>query len=205
MEKHKEPRHFPHVTLRHQRFPHIYQADSASIAKLASRTSPHSEHRRNSSASEPVETHIETASRWLFMSIKWAKSLPYFSELYYPDQLELLRQNWSKLFLFNLMCFEMVPKATRSEDDVSSALKDVFVRWSEANLKPEIPGKIEHSLEKIRRLHMDETETLLVKSLLLFNPGNNKHRRQISAPLTCIILDYASVKQKIEAPRWQIY
>lgn len=70
------------------------------------------------------------------------------------------------------MYFEMVPKTTAdSDNDVSSALKDVFVRWSEANFKPEIPGKIEHSLEKLRRLRMDETETLLVRSLLLFNPG----------------------------------
>ncbi len=176
MESHKEIHYFPHVALRHPRFQHIYQADPTGIAKLASRASPRSERRRNSSASEPAETHIETASRWLFMSIKWAKSLPYFAELYYPDQLELLRQNWSKLFLFNLMYFEMVPKAADSEDDVSGALRNVFVRWSEANLRPEIPGKVEHSLEKIRRLHMDETETLLVKSLLLFNPGNTSFR-----------------------------
>ena len=172
MENQKDSRFIPHFALRHPHFSQINQADSSGLAKLASRTSPRSERRRNSSAGEPAETHIETASRWLFMSIKWAKSLPYFAELYYPDQLELLRQNWSKLFLFNLMYFEMIPKAKDSEDDVSGALRDVFVRWSEANLRPEIPGKIEHSLEKIRRLHMDETETLLVKSLLLFNPGN---------------------------------
>lgn len=171
MEKHKESHFFPHIALRHQRLPHIYQADPTGIAKFACRTSPRSEHRRNSSSNAPAETHIETASRWLFMSIKWAKNLPYFAELYYPDQLELLRQNWSKLFLFNLMCFEMVPKASDSENDVSGALRDVFVRWSEENLRAELPGKIDHSLEKIRRLQMDETETLLVKSLLLFNPG----------------------------------
>lgn len=176
MEKHKESHFFPHIALRHQRLPHIYQADPTGIAKFACRTSPRSEHRRNSSSNAPAETHIETASRWLFMSIKWAKNLPYFAELYYPDQLELLRQNWSKLFLFNLMCFEMVPKASDSNDvsgenDVSGALRDVFVRWSEENLRAELPGKIDHSLEKIRRLQMDETETLLVKSLLLFNPG----------------------------------
>ncbi|XP_028396512.1 photoreceptor-specific nuclear receptor-like [Dendronephthya gigantea] len=172
MEKNKvkDMGHFSHIALRHQRFPHICQADPAAIAKLASLTPSRSERRRNLSTNEPAETHIETASRWLFMSIKWAKSLPYFAELYYPDQLELLRQNWSRLFLFNLMYFEMVPKASAAEDDVSGALRDVFVRWSEANQKPEIPGKIEYSLEKIRRLHMDETETLLVKSLLLFNP-----------------------------------
>lgn len=159
-----------HFFLHHTRTPFSDQRDSSSFAKLAAHNLLCSERPRNSSKTcETGETQVETASRWLFMSVKWAKGLPYFSELYYPDQLELLRRNWSKLFLFNLMCFEMLPGNSRH--DVSSMLKDVFLRWSQANNRPEIPGKIEHGLEKLRRLRLDETETLLVKSLLLFNPG----------------------------------
>ena len=127
--------------------------------------------RRDASGSVSPEHFIETSSRWLVMSIKWAKSLPYFAELYYPDQLELLRQNWSKLFLFNLMYFEMIPCMDKA--NASKVYKELFARWSQNNLRPDIPGKFEHSLEKIRRLEMDETETLLIKSLLLFNPGNS--------------------------------
>ena len=120
---------------------------------------------------KPTENHIEIASRWLFMSIKWAKGLPYFAELYYPDQLELLRQNWSKLFLFNLMHFEMVPAVENDNGGPSNGFQQMLMRWCEINSRPEIPGKFDYSMEKIRRLHMDETETLLIKSLLLFNPG----------------------------------
>lgn len=125
--------------------------------------------RRESSDVEPTDNHIETASRLLFKSIKWAKSLPYFAELYYPDQLELLRQNWSKLFLFNLMHSEIVPSMEKN-GSISKAFKQLFMRWGQVNLRPDIPGKFDYSLEKIRRLQMDETEAWLIKSLLLFNP-----------------------------------
>lgn len=177
MERRKPFRHLPYVELNCHRpnenlLQELIEKDTKSISRIPYPCRALNYHRQTSTA-EPTESHIETAARWLFMSIKWAKSLPYFAELYYPDQLSLLRQNWSKLFLFNLMSFEIVPNMGDDYSSNSKAFRELFMRWSQINYRPDILGKFDHSLNKIRRLHMDETETLLIKSLLLFNPGNS--------------------------------
>ncbi|KAK1891610.1 Photoreceptor-specific nuclear receptor [Dissostichus eleginoides] len=45
------------------------------------------------------ENVYETSARLLFMSVKWAKNLPVFSNLPFRDQVILLEEAWSELFL----------------------------------------------------------------------------------------------------------
>lgn len=45
------------------------------------------------------ENIYETSARLLFMSVKWAKNLPVFSNLPFRDQVILLEEAWSELFL----------------------------------------------------------------------------------------------------------
>ncbi|KAL7302941.1 hypothetical protein TKK_0004168 [Trichogramma kaykai] len=48
-----------------------------------------------------VETVYETSARLLFMAVKWAKNLPSFASLPFRDQVILLEEAWSELFLLN--------------------------------------------------------------------------------------------------------
>ncbi|XP_034541927.1 photoreceptor-specific nuclear receptor isoform X2 [Notolabrus celidotus] len=45
------------------------------------------------------ETVYETSARLLFMSVKWAKNLPAFAHLPFRDQVILLEESWSEMFL----------------------------------------------------------------------------------------------------------
>ncbi|KAL7872313.1 hypothetical protein SRHO_G00072960 [Serrasalmus rhombeus] len=49
-----------------------------------------------------TESVCESAARLLFMSIKWAKSVPAFSTLPLPDQLILLEEAWRELFVLGI-------------------------------------------------------------------------------------------------------
>ncbi|KAI5634274.1 zinc finger, c4 type (two domains) domain-containing protein [Phthorimaea operculella] len=48
-----------------------------------------------------VESAAETAARLLFMAVKWAKNLPSFASLAFRDQVILIEEAWSELFLLN--------------------------------------------------------------------------------------------------------
>ncbi|OAD52445.1 Photoreceptor-specific nuclear receptor [Eufriesea mexicana] len=48
-----------------------------------------------------AETVYETSARLLFMAVKWAKNLPSFASLPFRDQVILLEEAWSELFLLN--------------------------------------------------------------------------------------------------------
>lgn len=45
------------------------------------------------------ESVYETSARLLFMAVKWAKNLPSFSNLPFRDQVIILEETWSELFL----------------------------------------------------------------------------------------------------------
>ncbi|KAG1672188.1 Nuclear receptor subfamily 2 group E member 1 [Nymphon striatum] len=51
------------------------------------------------------ESLYETAARTIFVGIKWAKSLPSFLQLPFKDQMILLEETWTNLFLLTLAQF----------------------------------------------------------------------------------------------------
>lgn len=55
----------------------------------------------------PQETIFETSARLLFMAVKWAKNLPSFASLAFRDQVILLEECWSELFLLNAIQWSM--------------------------------------------------------------------------------------------------
>lgn len=57
------------------------------------------------------ETVYETSARLLFMAVKWAKNLPSFARLSFRDQVILLEESWSELFLLNAIqwCIPLDP------------------------------------------------------------------------------------------------
>ncbi|CAD6998685.1 unnamed protein product, partial [Ceratitis capitata] len=60
---------------------------------------------------QPHETVYETSARLLFMAVKWAKNLPSFASLSFRDQVILLEESWSDLFLLNAIqwCIPLDP------------------------------------------------------------------------------------------------
>lgn len=47
----------------------------------------------------PTENIYESAAKLLFLSIKWARSIPSFLQLSYRDQSVLLEESWNELFI----------------------------------------------------------------------------------------------------------
>ncbi|KAL1114857.1 hypothetical protein AAG570_007681 [Ranatra chinensis] len=115
------------------------------------------------------ETVYETAARLLFMAVKWAKNLPSFASLPFRDQVILLEECWSELFLLNAVqwCLpsessglfsvgEHVasggctgPKAAQLAADLRS-LNDTFLRY--------------------RAVAVDPAEFACLKAIVLFRP-----------------------------------
>ena len=50
----------------------------------------------------PSESIYESAAKLLFMSIKWARSVPSFLQLNEGDQTLLLEDSWAQLFVIGL-------------------------------------------------------------------------------------------------------
>ncbi|EFX76568.1 hypothetical protein DAPPUDRAFT_106791 [Daphnia pulex] len=57
------------------------------------------DHERIIREAAAADNVYETAARLLFMAVKWAKSLPSFAGLPFRDQVILLEESWSELFL----------------------------------------------------------------------------------------------------------
>jgi len=54
-----------------------------------------------------VELVCEAAARLLFMTIKWAKNVPAFVRLPFSDQVALLENGWTELFLLGAAQFHV--------------------------------------------------------------------------------------------------
>ena len=109
------------------------------------------------------ETNHEISARLLFMAVKWTKNLTSFASLPFRDQVTLLEESWSELFLlcaiqwslpfekptlFHLADFEVL-----SQDSISllKHLTLIFSRFKSLNVNP--------------------AEFACMKAILLFKPG----------------------------------
>ncbi|GAB0193919.1 photoreceptor-specific nuclear receptor [Grus japonensis] len=109
------------------------------------------------------ENVYETSARLLFMAVKWAKNLPVFSNLPFRDQVILLEEAWSELFLLCAIQWSMPLE--------SCPLLAV----------PELaPGKLlpaaldvralQETLGRFKALAVDPTEFACMKAVVLFKP-----------------------------------
>uniref|UniRef100_A0A915L156 NR LBD domain-containing protein n=1 Tax=Romanomermis culicivorax TaxID=13658 RepID=A0A915L156_ROMCU len=64
--------------------------------------SPSSAAVASSLTSNDADAFYDTSARLLYMAVKWAKNLPSFTSSSYKDQVILLEENWSDLFLLSL-------------------------------------------------------------------------------------------------------
>ena len=67
----------------------------------------------------PSENVYETAAKLLFMSVRWAKSIPSYNQLSQRDQAALLEDGWCQLFVLSLAQWNV--QVDEGEDQSASA------------------------------------------------------------------------------------
>ena len=121
------------------------------------------------------ENTTEIAARLLFMSIHWAKNVRHFAELSHFDQVTLLQENWSKIFVINFvqwaMPFELAPLVAEVVEKTSSEHLDRVLH----NI-----GKLNEVVFKFVQLDLNRAEFSLLKALALFNPGKPPRTDSVS-------------------------
>uniref|UniRef100_A0A8C5EXC0 Photoreceptor-specific nuclear receptor n=1 Tax=Gouania willdenowi TaxID=441366 RepID=A0A8C5EXC0_GOUWI len=116
---------------------------------------------------EPEDENIyETSARLLFMSVKWAKNLPVFAHLPFRDQVILLEEVWSEMFLLSAIQWSLsmsrcplltVPDPSSTEQTKSSpAVADLLV--------------LDEVFTRFKSLNVDPTEFACLKAIVLFKP-----------------------------------
>ncbi|XP_031979283.1 photoreceptor-specific nuclear receptor isoform X3 [Corvus kubaryi] len=109
------------------------------------------------------ENIYETSARLLFMAVKWAKNLPVFSNLPFRDQVILLEEAWSELFLLCAiqwsMPLESCPLLAVPEPAPGKLLPAALdVR------------ALQETLGRFKALAVDPTEFACMKAVVLFKP-----------------------------------
>uniref|UniRef100_A0A8C0ESX9 Nuclear receptor subfamily 2 group E member 3 n=1 Tax=Bubo bubo TaxID=30461 RepID=A0A8C0ESX9_BUBBB len=109
------------------------------------------------------ENVYETSARLLFMAVKWAKNLPVFSNLPFRDQVILLEEAWSELFLLCAiqwsMPLESCPLLAVPEPAPGKLLPATLdIR------------ALQETLSRFKALAVDPTEFACMKAVVLFKP-----------------------------------
>ncbi|NXG80805.1 NR2E3 protein, partial [Baryphthengus martii] len=109
------------------------------------------------------ENVYETSARLLFMAVKWAKNLPVFSNLPFRDQVILLEEAWSELFLLCAiqwsMPLESCPLLAVPEPAPGKLLPAAL----------DIQA-LQETLSRFKALAVDPTEFACMKAVVLFKP-----------------------------------
>ncbi|XP_076589568.1 photoreceptor-specific nuclear receptor-like isoform X2 [Chaetodon auriga] len=122
------------------------------------RTSPNT-----SSCSESI---YETSARLLFMSVKWAKNLPVFAHLPFRDQVILLEEAWSEMFLLCAIQWSLpmgsCPLLSLPE---LSPTQQTKISLPTGDLRI-----LEEVFNRFKALAVDPTEFACLKAIVLFKP-----------------------------------
>ncbi|XP_006866593.1 PREDICTED: photoreceptor-specific nuclear receptor [Chrysochloris asiatica] len=104
----------------------------------------------------------------LFMAVKWAKNLPVFSNLSFRDQVILLEEAWSELFLLGAIQWSLpldsCPLLASPEAPASGGSQG---QLRLASLETHI---LQDTISRFRALSVDPTEFACMKALVLFKP-----------------------------------
>ncbi|XP_006628992.1 photoreceptor-specific nuclear receptor [Lepisosteus oculatus] len=112
------------------------------------------------------ENVYETSARLLFMAVKWAKNLPVFSNLPFRDQVILLEEAWSELFLLCAIQWSLPLDSCPllSVPELSPSLQGK-TSFSGADLRV-----LQEIFGRFRALPVDPTEFACLKAIVLFKP-----------------------------------
>ncbi|KAG8185478.1 hypothetical protein JTE90_019736 [Oedothorax gibbosus] len=113
------------------------------------------------------ETIYETSARLLFMAVKWAKNLPSFANLPFRDQVILLEEAWSELFLLCAVqwCLpaETAPLFAPTEHLQAGGLSNGKAALTLADVRT-----LQEVLARFKGVGVDPAEFACLKAIALF-------------------------------------
>ncbi|KAM7151360.1 photoreceptor-specific nuclear receptor [Macrochelys suwanniensis] len=112
------------------------------------------------------ESVYETSARLLFMAVKWAKNLPVFSNLPFRDQVILLEEAWSELFLLCAIQWSM-PLESCPLLSVPELSPNIHGKLVSASVDIRI---LQETISRFKSLTIDPTEFACMKAIVLFKP-----------------------------------
>uniref|UniRef100_A0A8C8RGQ6 Nuclear receptor subfamily 2 group E member 3 n=1 Tax=Pelusios castaneus TaxID=367368 RepID=A0A8C8RGQ6_9SAUR len=127
---------------------------------------PPSECQMSPYPSASPESVYETSARLLFMAVKWAKNLPVFSNLPFRDQVILLEEAWSELFLLCAIQWSM-PLESCPLLSVSELSPNVHGKLVSTSV--DVRG-LQETITRFKSLSIDPTEFACLKAIVLFKP-----------------------------------
>ncbi|ESO07842.1 hypothetical protein HELRODRAFT_92366, partial [Helobdella robusta] len=146
----------------------------------------------NLSIPSPQPPHLtlhyicETASRLLFLSIHWARSISAFQTMNVDLQVKLVQSCWSKLFVLGLcQCYDTI--------SLPSILNSVLIHLQTRLINNEklASEKVREILNTvvllqdyighIKRLKLSDAELAYMKAFVLFCPAQSGHRNHLEA------------------------
>ena len=135
-----------------------------------------------------AETVYETSARLLFMAVKWAKNLPSFASLPFRDQVILLEEAWSELFLLNAVqwCLPLESSPLFSAAELTALTVSPHphphphsgIHLSTNGKPSQIAADVRHlhdTLQRYKAVMVDPAEFACMKAIVLFRPGKNFH------------------------------
>ncbi|XP_030261105.1 nuclear receptor subfamily 2 group E member 1 isoform X1 [Sparus aurata] len=142
-----------------------------------------------------TESVCESAARLLFMSIKWAKSVPAFSTLPLSDQLILLEDSWRELFVLGIAQWAIPVDST-----TLLAVSGMNTENTESQRMNKIMSEIQALQEvviRFRQMRLDATEFACLKCIVTFKAvpthGNTELRSFRNASAIAALQDEAQL------------
>ncbi|TNM94897.1 hypothetical protein fugu_017656 [Takifugu bimaculatus] len=142
-----------------------------------------------------TESVCESAARLLFMSIKWAKSVPAFSTLPLSDQLILLEDAWRELFVLGIAQWAIPVDPT-----TLLAVSGMNTENTESQRMTKIMSEIQALQEvvtRFRQMRLDATEFACLKCIVTFKAvptqGNAEIRSFRNASAIAALQDEAQL------------
>ncbi|KAI4475854.1 hypothetical protein M0804_014045 [Polistes exclamans] len=129
-----------------------------------------------------AETVYETSARLLFMAVKWAKNLPSFASLPFRDQVILLEEAWSELFLLNAVqwCLPLESSPLFSAPELTALTLSPHqhphsgLHLQNSTGKPsQVAADVRHlhdTLQRYKAVMVDPAEFACMKAIVLFRP-----------------------------------
>merc|ERR1719273_2855682 len=127
----------------------------------------------------PLPSHLnihficETASRLLFLSVHWVRSVPAFSQLNYDSQVALERNSWSDLFILGMaQCSSTMNLSNILNTIVSHLQTSVQQEKLSAQRVRQVTTticKVQEYVRAMAKLDIDEKEFALLKLIALFS------------------------------------
>ena len=115
----------------------------------------------------------ETASRLLFKTLHWVRSIPSFSLLKLSSQVEIVRRAWAPLFVLGLAQISGKVSVSSLLSLVVSHQQTRVVNDTQLNVKEvaETVCKIHQFVRTTGKLELDDTEFGFLKAVVLFSEG----------------------------------